>query len=143
MKTVVKVITLVVLVSLVAGCGGAADKPADTGQLTAAEQWAQANGVGPYQPEVDDWAAIEAAAIKEFQGESVYRFILNKRIRELHVKEDIRQQLVAGSLIITSSVRVWRKLIRSILSCGVRKSPDSLVFSTVGSTVEEFLMPWL
>ncbi len=44
---------------------------------------------------------IEATAIKEFQGESVYRFILNKRIRELHVKEDIRQQLVAGSLIIT------------------------------------------
>lgn len=44
---------------------------------------------------------IEAAAIKEFQGESVYRFILNQRIRELHVKEDIRQQLVAGSLIIT------------------------------------------
>lgn len=44
---------------------------------------------------------IEAAAIKEFQGESVYRFILNKRIRELHVKEDIRQQLVAGTLVIT------------------------------------------
>ncbi|ASJ75036.1 DUF2058 domain-containing protein [Granulosicoccus antarcticus] len=44
---------------------------------------------------------IEAAAIKEYQGESVYRFILNKRIRELHVKDDIRQQLVAGTLIIT------------------------------------------
>jgi iron(III) transport system substrate-binding protein len=65
MKTVVKLITLVVLVSLVAGCAGAAEKPAVTGELTAAEQWAQANGVGPYQPEVDDWAAIEAAAIKE------------------------------------------------------------------------------
>jgi len=46
-------------------------------------------------------ALIEAAAIKEFQGESVYRFILNKRIRELHVKEDIRLQLIAGSLLIT------------------------------------------
>jgi iron(III) transport system substrate-binding protein len=65
MKTVVKIITLVVLISLVAGCGGTAAKPADTGELTAAEQWAQANGVGPYQPAVDDWAAIEAAAIKE------------------------------------------------------------------------------
>jgi hypothetical protein len=33
--------------------------------LTANEQWAKDNGVGPYQPATDDWAAIEAAAIKE------------------------------------------------------------------------------
>ncbi len=33
--------------------------------LTEAEKWAQANGVGPYQPATEDWAAIEAAAIKE------------------------------------------------------------------------------
>ncbi len=33
--------------------------------LTAAEQWAKANGVGPYQPATEDWAAIEAAAKKE------------------------------------------------------------------------------
>ena len=65
MKTVVKLITLVILISLVAACGGAANEPAATGDLTAAEQWAKANGVGPYQPAVDDWAAIEAAAIKE------------------------------------------------------------------------------
>jgi iron(III) transport system substrate-binding protein len=33
--------------------------------LTDAEKWAQANGLGPYQPATEDWAAIEAAAIKE------------------------------------------------------------------------------
>jgi iron(III) transport system substrate-binding protein len=33
--------------------------------LTANEQWAKDNGVGPYQPETEDWAAVEAAAIKE------------------------------------------------------------------------------
>ena len=33
--------------------------------LTPNEQWAKDNGVGPYQPATDDWAAIEAAAIKE------------------------------------------------------------------------------
>ncbi len=33
--------------------------------LTEAEQWAKANGVGPYQAAKEDWAAVEAAAIKE------------------------------------------------------------------------------
>jgi iron(III) transport system substrate-binding protein len=79
MKTFVKILTLVVLFSLVAGCGGtpattvateppvinATEPPATEVQLTAAEQWAMDNGVGPYQPAVDDWAAIEAAAIQE------------------------------------------------------------------------------
>jgi iron(III) transport system substrate-binding protein len=36
--------------------------PATTAPLTEAEKWAQANGLGPYQPATDDWAAIEAAA---------------------------------------------------------------------------------
>ena len=69
MKTFMKIMALIILVSMIAGCGATADKPATeeqtTEELTAAEQWAQANGVGPYQPAVDDWAAIEAAAIKE------------------------------------------------------------------------------
>jgi iron(III) transport system substrate-binding protein len=64
MKTFVKLLSLVVLVSLVAGCGGTTGGT-DTGEMSAAEQWAMDNGVGPYQPEVDDWAAIEAAAILE------------------------------------------------------------------------------
>src|SRR5512136_2034218 len=36
-----------------------------TPALTAAQQWAKANGLGPYQPATEDWAAVEAAAKKE------------------------------------------------------------------------------
>jgi iron(III) transport system substrate-binding protein len=43
----------------------AAEAPATQPELTAAEQWAKDNGVGPYIPETEDWAAIEAAALKE------------------------------------------------------------------------------
>lgn len=46
-------------------------------------------------------ALIEDVGIKDIQGESVYRFMLNRRIRELHLKEDIRRQLVDGVLVIT------------------------------------------
>ena len=84
MKTFVKLMTLIVLFSLVVSCGGA---PATTQApiatqapdvpvllptttlapvaepvLSANEQWAKDNGVGQYQPAADDWAAIEAAA---------------------------------------------------------------------------------
>ena len=78
MKAFVKLITLIVLFSLVVSCGGtppatqppatqppATQPPATEPPLTAAEEWAKANGVGPYQPATDDWAAIEAAAILE------------------------------------------------------------------------------
>lgn len=44
---------------------------------------------------------IEEVQIKEFAGETVYRFTLQNRIRELHVAETIRTQLVEGSLTIT------------------------------------------
>jgi len=77
--------TLIVLFSLFVSCGGtpattkppatqppatqppatqppATQPPATEPSLTANEQWAKANGVGPYQPATDDWAAIEAAA---------------------------------------------------------------------------------
>jgi iron(III) transport system substrate-binding protein len=68
MKALVKLLTVCLLVSFIAGCGGtpAATEPPATEppatELTAAEQWAQANGLGPYQPAEEDWAAIEAAA---------------------------------------------------------------------------------
>ena len=68
MKALVKLLTVCLLVSFVAGCGGtpaATEPPAaepSAPELTAAEQWAQANGFGPYQPAEEDWAAIEAAA---------------------------------------------------------------------------------
>lgn len=44
---------------------------------------------------------IEEVEIKAFAGETVYRFTLQNRIRELHVAETIRSQLVDGSLTIT------------------------------------------
>jgi len=81
MKKFAKLMVLLLLFSLLVGCGGGqpaaesemtesesaesevAEAPAP--ELTAAEQWAKDNGVGPYQPETDDWAAIEEAAKKE------------------------------------------------------------------------------
>jgi len=76
MKSFAKLMTLLVLLGLVVSCGGtpattvapepavpgATEPPATEAPLSAAEQWAKENGVGPYQPETDDWAAIEAAA---------------------------------------------------------------------------------
>jgi len=82
MKAFVKLMALVVLLSLVAGCSGTPteapaaqveEAPVEVAQveeapvteLTEAEQWAQANGVGPYTPDEEDWAAVEAAALEE------------------------------------------------------------------------------
>ena len=80
---------------------------------------------------------IEAAAIKEFQGESVYRFILNKRIRELHVKEDIRQQLVDGTLVITRlNGTTW--LVPSATSLAIRElNPDWAVVTPAPESAED------
>ena len=68
MKAFGKFLTIVLLVSFLTACGApatTAPEAAPEAELTAAEQWAKDNGVGPYQPETDDWAAIEAAAILE------------------------------------------------------------------------------
>ncbi len=82
MKTFVKFVTICLLVSFLAACGGtpAAQEPAapevqqpaapaettaPEPEMTAAEQWAMEYGVGPYSPETEDWAAIEEAAKKE------------------------------------------------------------------------------
>ena len=80
---------------------------------------------------------IETAAIKEFQGDSVYRFILNKRIRELHVKEDIRQQLVAGTLIITRlNGKTW--LVPDETSAAIRAlNPDWAVVTPASDEPED------
>ena len=80
---------------------------------------------------------IETAAIKEFQGDSVYRFILNKRIRELHVKEDIRQQLVAGTLIITRlNGKTW--LVPDETSTAIRAlNPDWAVVTPASDEPED------
>ena len=82
MKTFVKFVTICTLISFLAACGGspavqepAAPEPQQPAapaattssepEMTAAEQWAMDNGVGPYTPESEDWAAIEEAAKKE------------------------------------------------------------------------------
>lgn len=79
MKAFVKFLTICLLVSFIAGCGGgtptatqppatqppATQPPATEPPLTAAEAWAEANEVGPYQTATQDWAAIEAAAVQE------------------------------------------------------------------------------
>ncbi len=81
MKIFLKLITLVALLSLMAGCTGPTattvpeeneapvgeepQAPAAEDSLSEAQQWAKDNGVGPYTPETEDWAAIEAAAIEE------------------------------------------------------------------------------
>jgi len=82
MKPFVKIVTFIVLISLLAACAKApaateapaADAPAATdaavvateaATLSVAEQWAKDNEVGPYQTDTQDWAAIEAAAIEE------------------------------------------------------------------------------
>jgi iron(III) transport system substrate-binding protein len=94
MKTILKLATALVLLSLIIGCAGApatTQPPAPTQappatqppavtqppataapppataepKLTANEQWAKDNGVGPYQPAQEDWNAIVAAAKKE------------------------------------------------------------------------------
>jgi len=73
MKAFSKLLTIVLIVSFLTACGStpatkvatdvpAADVPATEAPLTANEQWAKDNGLGPYQSETDDWAAIEAAA---------------------------------------------------------------------------------
>ncbi|GAB4539533.1 MAG: ABC transporter substrate-binding protein [Anaerolineae bacterium] len=78
MKGLMKLLTLCLLVSFVAGCAvqapqvpsaTEAPKPADTvapePTLTEAEAWLKANELGPYAPAQQDWAAIEAAAKEE------------------------------------------------------------------------------
>lgn len=81
MKIFVKLITLVALLSMLVGCSGpaattmpeaneapvaeATQPPAAEVSLSEGQQWAMDNGVGPYTPETEDWAAVEAAAIQE------------------------------------------------------------------------------
>jgi iron(III) transport system substrate-binding protein len=77
MKLLGKIVTIFMVFSFLAGCASTAnpttapdnepavEQPAAEPTLTPNEQWAKENGVGPYQPATDDWAAIEAAAIKE------------------------------------------------------------------------------
>lgn len=44
---------------------------------------------------------VEDSAIKEYAGDVAYRYTLQNRIRELHISEPVRQQLMSGALVIT------------------------------------------
>ncbi len=73
MKTIVRLVTLFVLVSLLAACGTTATQttapatsaPTAAPTLSAEEQWLKANQLGKYFTLNQDWAAIEAAAKQE------------------------------------------------------------------------------
>jgi iron(III) transport system substrate-binding protein len=68
MKSFAKLLVFIMLISLLAGCTTPATptKSEPTAvPLSAAEQYAKDNQLGPYQTATQDWAAIEAAAIKE------------------------------------------------------------------------------
>ena len=74
MKAISKIFVLVVLLSLLAGCttptAAPTAAPAEPTAvveptLTPQEEWLKANQLGPYDTGAQDWAAIEAAAIKE------------------------------------------------------------------------------
>jgi iron(III) transport system substrate-binding protein len=75
MKALFKIFSVALLVSfIITGCGGtpaattapaATQAPVVEPTLTPAETWAKANGFGPYQAAMEDWAAVEAAAKAE------------------------------------------------------------------------------
>jgi len=76
MKIFVKLLTICILFSFIASCGGtptptaapateAPIVPTSPPVLTAEEQWLKDNQLGPYFTLDQDWAAIEAAAKKE------------------------------------------------------------------------------
>ncbi len=82
MKKLFRILTIVLLISFLVGCAQSPEAPAvstdapvtstdapetstDAPTLSANEQWAKDNGVGPYMPAEEDWAAIEEAAKKE------------------------------------------------------------------------------
>jgi iron(III) transport system substrate-binding protein len=80
MKAILKIATLVLLVSFLAACAkpavvpteapvvvepGATEAPVVDAPLTPQEDWLKANSLGEYYTAEQDWAAIEAAAIAE------------------------------------------------------------------------------
>jgi iron(III) transport system substrate-binding protein len=84
MKKLLRIVSLVLLISFLVSCAkptaapiateapAGAEAPAATEALvatevplSAAEQWAKDNGLGSYLSDTEDWAAIEAAAIEE------------------------------------------------------------------------------
>ena len=71
---------------------------------------------------------IDSTALKQYQGEEIYRFTLQNKIRELLVSEPIRKQLVAGELAITRLNGATR-IIPAATAISVRAvNPDWVIF---------------
>lgn len=80
MKALLRVVTIILMISFLAACTQATEAPADVPEapvsteapaaateapLSAQEEWLKTNQLGQYDTGVQDWAAIEAAAIAE------------------------------------------------------------------------------
>ena len=79
-------------------------------------------------------ALIEEVQVKEFAGETVYRFTLQNRIRELHVAEAIRTQLVDGSLTITRLNGTTRLVPSDAVSKIKNLNPNWAIVSSTSET---------
>ena len=134
MKTFVKLLTLIALLSLIAGCAStpaeapAADAPAEdtsaaedeeapASGLSEAEQWAKANGFGPYQAAEEDWAAIEAAALEEGEvvvysnsSKGIGCFLLNS-VNTPQVSKPTANPVPTAK--VTAPTAYWNKLFRT------------------------------
>ena len=127
MKMFVKLLTFVVLISFLAGCGAPAPtateppKPADTAApqatevptvaptLTAKEEWLMANQLGVYDTGTQDWAAIEAAA-----------------------KEEGSVIVYANSSKIAKAVEKWQEMYPDIAIEGYDLGGDDVLTKTLG-----------
>lgn len=80
MKALLRVVTIILMISFLAACAQATEAPASAPEvpagteapaaateapLSAQEEWLKVNQLGPYDTGVQDWAAIEAAAKAE------------------------------------------------------------------------------
>jgi uncharacterized protein YaiL (DUF2058 family) len=77
---------------------------------------------------------IEEVQIKEFAGEAVYRFTLQNRIRELHVAEAIRTQLIDGTLTITRLNGTTRLVPSEIITQIQALNPNWAIVSSTSTS---------
>ena len=111
MKTFLKLMSLMVILSVLAACtGGAETEAPEAGEeLDAQEQWLMENQLGPYYEETQDWAAIEAAAIEE--GSVI---------------------VYANSSKIAAAVELWQEMYPEIAIEGYDLGGDDVLAKTIG-----------